>query len=165
MKEFFAVLALTLALGACAQPGDGYGPSQAAPGGTGLNRTTGGAGLDAVADAEGEQGSGKLAMTTPGVLAGGLVGVQIGKSLDEADVAYANRTAQRGFETAPTGQSVAWTNPDTGNRGTITPTRTYQMPGGQYCREFTHTVTVRGHTQEGIGTACRQPDGSWQIQN
>lgn len=33
-----------------------------------------------------------------------------------------------------------------------------------YCREYTQTFTVGGETQKGYGTACLQPDGSWEIQ-
>ncbi len=33
------------------------------------------------------------------------------------------------------------------------------------CREFTRTITIGGHRETGYGTACRQPDGSWQTQN
>lgn len=33
-----------------------------------------------------------------------------------------------------------------------------------YCREFTQTISIGGQLQKGIGTACLQPDGSWQIQ-
>ena len=32
-----------------------------------------------------------------------------------------------------------------------------------FCREFTSTITVGNRFQEGIGTACLNPDGSWQI--
>lgn len=32
-----------------------------------------------------------------------------------------------------------------------------------YCREYTNRVTVGGRVQESYGTACLQPDGSWQI--
>lgn len=32
-----------------------------------------------------------------------------------------------------------------------------------YCREYTRTVTVGGVAQNAYGTACMQPDGSWQI--
>ncbi len=35
----------------------------------------------------------------------------------------------------------------------------------EYCREYTKTVTVGGKTQEGFGTACLQPDGTWAIQS
>ncbi|HEY1096485.1 MAG TPA: hypothetical protein VGF14_04530 [Alphaproteobacteria bacterium] len=32
-----------------------------------------------------------------------------------------------------------------------------------FCREFTSNVNVGGRLQQGVGTACLNPDGSWQI--
>ena len=32
-----------------------------------------------------------------------------------------------------------------------------------YCREFTQTISIGGKIQQGYGTSCRQPDGSWKI--
>lgn len=32
-----------------------------------------------------------------------------------------------------------------------------------YCREYTKQVSVGGRVQEGYGTACMQPDGSWAV--
>jgi hypothetical protein len=43
------------------------------------------------------------------------------------------------------------------------PKPAYQASNGEYCREFTQTVSVGGRAQEAYGTACRQPDGSWRI--
>src|SRR5690349_14734659 len=164
MKNLVAVAALSLALTACAQPGQ-YG--SAPPGSIGLNKTTGGGLLGAAAGGlAGSQigkGSGNLAATAAGVLIGALVGSQAGASLDRADVAYANRTTQRTLEDVPAGHTNTWRNPDTGAAGTITPTHTYQTASGQYCREFQQSITVSGKTEEGVGTACRQPDGSWRI--
>jgi hypothetical protein len=34
---------------------------------------------------------------------------------------------------------------------------------GDFCREFTSMVTIGNRLQESIGTACLNPDGSWQI--
>ncbi|MPY70224.1 MAG: hypothetical protein GEU92_09055 [Alphaproteobacteria bacterium] len=31
-----------------------------------------------------------------------------------------------------------------------------------YCREYTETVVIGGQTHSAYGTACQQPDGSWQ---
>lgn len=45
----------------------------------------------------------------------------------------------------------------------VTPIRTTQQAGGQYCREYQQTVTVGGRTERAHGIACRQPDGSWKI--
>jgi len=47
----------------------------------------------------------------------------------------------------------------------MTPLKTYQRPSGQYCREYQQTIYVGGQQQQAYGTACRQPDGSWEIQN
>lgn len=36
---------------------------------------------------------------------------------------------------------------------------------GRYCREYQNRSTVGGRVQETYGTACMQPDGSWEIVN
>lgn len=98
-----------------------------------------------------------------GVILGGLIGGAIGDRMDAADRREAAETAQRAMETAPAGTSVAWNNPDSGNSGTVSPTRTYQSESGQYCREYHSTVTIDGEENKSYGTACRQPDGTWKI--
>lgn len=40
-----------------------------------------------------------------------------------------------------------------------------EVTGGDYCREYTQSLTIAGKTQKGYGTACLQPDGSWELQN
>jgi surface antigen len=110
------------------------------------------------------KGTGRTAAIIGGAILGGLFGSEVGKSLDKSDVAYMNQTQQRSLESAKSGQRSSWQNPDSGARGTITPTRTYES-NGEYCREFNQTITVGGKTEKGYGTACRQPDGSWQIVN
>ena len=100
-----------------------------------------------------------------GAAVGGLLGGATGNVLDQRDRRLAAETAARAFETAPTGSSVPWTNPDTGNSGSITPTRTWQEPSGQYCREYQQEVIVGGQKEQAYGVACRQPDGSWQIRS
>ena len=74
------------------------------------------------------------------------------------------KQAQQSLEYGRTGQSAGWQNPDSGNSGSFTPTRTYQQPGGQYCREYQQQIVVGGEKQTSYGTACRQPDGTWQVQ-
>jgi surface antigen len=98
-------------------------------------------------------------------LAGGLLGGAIGHRLDNKDKQMAAQAAANAFESNRTGQAAAWKNPDSGNSGTITPTKTYQAASGQYCREYRQEIIVGGEKQQAYGTACRQPDGSWQIQS
>ncbi len=99
-----------------------------------------------------------------GVLIGGLVGGAVGNALDQKDKEMAQQAAQRAFENSRSGESSAWQNPDSGNSGSITPTHTDQAPSGQYCREYEQDIVVGGQREKSYGTACRQPDGSWQIQ-
>ena len=100
-----------------------------------------------------------------GVLLGGLLGSEVGRSLDKADEAYLANNAQSTLETAPTGASSSWVNPDSGNSGSLTPTHTYATASGQPCREYHSTVTIDGQTEDVYGTACREPDGSWRFVN
>jgi len=107
-------------------------------------------------------GRGRVVATAVGAVAGAFLGGAIGQQLDQADKERAGRTYQAALESSPVGKTATWRNPDSGNCGSITPTRTFQN-GNQYCREYQQTVTVGGRQQQAYGTACRQPDGSWQI--
>ena len=99
-----------------------------------------------------------------GVIGGALIGGVVGNYLDDRDKKMAADSAHRALESAPSGQTVAWNNPDSGHSGTVTPVRTYQSQG-TYCREYQQTVTIDGKQERSYGTACRQPDGSWRIQS
>jgi len=147
------ILALTLLAG-CAT-GDSVGTKTVVGGATGA----------AAGGLIGAAAGGGAAGIIGGVLLGGLLGGAIGNALDQRDREYYNDTAQNTLESGRTGSTGSWQNPDSGNAGTMTPTRTYQSSSGQPCREFTTTVTVDGKTEEAYGTACRQADGSWQIVN
>lgn len=125
----------------------------------------GGGALGAWAGSTIGSGRGRVVATAVGAVAGALAGGWIGGQLDKADRERAERTYQQALEYSPVGKRAEWRNPDSGNSGTITPTKTFQNPQGQYCREFQQTIIVGGKKHQGYGTACRQPDGSWQIQS
>jgi surface antigen len=108
---------------------------------------------------------GNPAAIVASAVGGALLGGYVGHRLDDRDKRMAAEAAQRAFENGRTGEAIAWKNPDSGNSGTITPTQTYQIAGGQYCRRYTQDITVGGEKHETYGTACRQPDGSWSIQS
>jgi surface antigen len=152
VRAVAVVTVAALALGSCATIEDN---PKAAIGGLG-GATVGGL----IAAAAGGGGAGIAA----GVIGGALLGGLVGNYLDDRDKKMAADSAHRALETAPSGQSVAWNNPDSGHSGTVTPVRTYQS-GGTYCREYQQTVTIDGKPQQSYGTACRQPDGSWKIAN
>jgi surface antigen len=108
-------------------------------------------------------GTGNKVAIGAGVLAGGLIGNKVGKSMDCKDHQYHQETTQDALETQPTGQTSSWTNPDTGHSGKVTPTKTYTSSEGVPCREFTQTIYVDGEYEEVEGTACRQEDGTWKV--
>jgi surface antigen len=170
VKTFALISASALMLSACDNSFNSYG-NQTRPGvlggGSGFNKQEVGTVLGgiggAVAGAQFGKGDGRLVTTAIGALLGAGIGNSIGGSLDKADVAYNNRTAQTAFETGQSGQSLPWNNPKSGNSGVITPSNYYTGSNGQYCREFNQKITVGGKTESGYGTACRQPDGTWQI--
>lgn len=98
-----------------------------------------------------------------GTLAGAWLGNSVGKSLDEHDKMMIEHTTQSALENKPAGQSSSWSNPDSGNTGTVTPTKTYYASDkSEPCREYTSTVTIDGQLETITGTACRRPDGTWR---
>jgi surface antigen len=152
-KTVIAAMMIALLSAACA----GQGEKQTLG-------TLGGAALGGLLGSQFGSGRGKLAATGAGVLIGALVGSEIGRSMDKVDRMKANQAINTA-QAAPLGETIEWDNPNTGNYGTVTPVRDGTSSSGNYCREFQQTVTIGGKTEEAYGTACRQPDGSWQIVN
>lgn len=144
---------LALSLGACDASNEQIGTIVGAVGGA------------VVGDALGGRGTEKVILIAAGTLAGAWLGGSLGRKLDRADRQYMAASTQQSLETSKSGYESEWINPDSGNQGTVTPKAAYKNQDGQYCREFTQTVTIAGKTEEAYGTACRQPDGSWRIIN
>jgi surface antigen len=151
------ILALVLALTSCATMQEKTKENPKAVLGS-LGGAVLGGGIAAIA-------GGNAGVIVASAVAGGLIGGVIGHKLDERDKRMAAEAAQAAFENGRTGQASAWQNPDSGNSGSITPTRTYQLANGQYCREYHQTITVGGEGHQAYGTACRQSDGTWKIQS
>ncbi|MEQ8828344.1 MAG: RT0821/Lpp0805 family surface protein [Alphaproteobacteria bacterium] len=110
------------------------------------------------------KGDGKTAAIIGGAVIGLIAGNSIGSSMDASDRRCVSQTLER----VPDGQPVVWQDPNRHGTGypaqqSITPTRTWQTDNGRYCREYVTTGTIGRQVQEVYGTACRNPDGSWQI--
>ena len=101
-----AALVAALTLGACAT--ENAGSKQT--GGTILGAVAGG-----LAGSAFGRGEGRLVITGLGTLLGAYVGSDTGQSLDRADLIAAARTTQVTLESAPTGQTATWSNPDSGH--------------------------------------------------
>jgi surface antigen len=159
VKTVIALVAVTSLLAACDQ----------ANGGPQMNKQTvgalGGAAVGGILGSNVGKGKGNTAAIIGGTLLGAYLGSEIGSSLDNADRMMHSQTSQRAFETAQPGQSLPWNSSHSNASGMITPAGYYQTASGQYCREFSQTITVDGRTERGHGRACREPDGSWRIVN
>ena len=140
------LIAAALLLAACQTP-----PTQQQTG------TVVGGLLGGVLGSQMGRGGGKTAATVIGTLVGAALGGAVGRSMDDTDRL---KTAQA-LETARTGQSRTWTNPDTRATYTVTPTRTRETDAGP-CREYTVDARIDGQAEKVYGQACRQTDGSWR---
>lgn len=90
-----------------------------------------------------------------GAALGGITGYAAGRAMEEQDerrVAYALEA----------NRPVQWTNPHTGYEYQVEPTRTV-LQEGRECRQFRMLAEVDGNPEELYGTACRQPDGAWEV--
>ena len=105
-------------------------------------------------------GGGRVAAIAGGAVVGGFIGNRVGKSMDDKDKREAQAAARKA-ETAPVGEKVEWSNPDSGNNGTIEVTKEGTDSEGNLCREFTHTANVDGETETTKGMVCKRKDGKW----
>jgi surface antigen len=90
---------------------------------------------------------------------GGLAGGAIGKDLSSADQRAARAAEYKALEYGRTGTPVAWKSGS--NHGEVVPGASYRV-NAYTCRDFVHTLYVGTQQQSARGTACRQPNGSWQ---
>ncbi|MCE2927285.1 MAG: hypothetical protein LW823_06575 [Rickettsiales bacterium] len=113
-----------------------------------------------------------------GGAAGGIVGKQIGKGNGNTAAiitgavlgsavgsgAYQQHCEEESFASLPVGTPVRWEDSADDGYYQLTPMRDYRRQG-RYCREYQARATVGGRTQDTYGTACLEPDGSWEIVN
>lgn len=85
--------------------------------------------------------------------------------VSEADLAYARAAAADALERGGKGNSVPWSNPQTGVGGNITPLAAAYSEGGQSCRNFLASY-INGGAQAWLqGSACRSARGGWQVKD
>jgi surface antigen len=149
LKIGAAGLTLVLGLSGCAQ-----NPTQEDTG-----RVVGGI-LGGVIGSRFGEGSGKTAAVIGGALLGAYLGGEIGRSMDAND----RRRANDALEYNRDNQPATWTNPNSGVSYDVTPQRTYYQNDAP-CREYATKAIIGGKEEVVYGTACRQPDGSWQAAN
>jgi len=106
-------------------------------------------------------GTGKVFATVAGAVIGGIVGSEIGKSMDQQDRMLAQQAELAALDRGQSGVATPWRNPDNGRYGEVIPSKPYRR-SNQDCRDYRHTIYIDGRPQTMRGTACRNPDGTWQ---
>jgi len=72
-----------------------------------------------------------------------------------------HEAAQVAATRAPIGEQIIWREGSA--NGSVTAIREGTSTSGRYCREFLQEVSIGGRKEQAYGTACRQPDGSWEV--
>jgi surface antigen len=137
-----------------------YGISQGTCNRALLGKVLGGAAGAAIGSQIG-RGNGNTAAIIGGTILGVIVGGNIGQSMDRVDQGCVGQI----LEHAPDGRQIAWTDTNNGGRYRVTPDKPYQTSQGQYCRKYMTNAIIDGYDRQVYSTACRQPDGAWQMVN
>jgi len=116
-----------------------------------------GAAVGGLAGSQIGDGTGRLIAVAAGTFAGMVIGGEIGRTMDRAD----SLCIDQALEHAPDGSTIRWN--DDRHQYAVTPQKITQDANGRYCREYYMEADVQGQPQQVYGTACRQPDGSWQM--
>ncbi len=82
-------------------------------------------------------------------------------SLDDEDIRLAAATVQQSLETAPDQTTRSWSNPASGRRGSVTPTRTYLSANGLFCRDYVEEIAGKEEKGSFQNTACRDESERW----
>lgn len=146
-------LALALSLGACS-----WNESRSQTMGGVLGGIAG-----AVVGSKLGKGTGRGITTVLGATLGAMWGQDIAKGMSDSDKIFSQRTTQDTLEYGNPGEQATWSNPDSGNSGSVSADETYTNDDGEGCRQFETTVNVEGDTRTATGTACRNDNGEWQV--
>lgn len=154
-RALVVALAAALSLGACSTSSEGILTKENAG-------TVIGGVLGAAVGSQFGGGTGRIVAGVAGGVIGALIGREVGRSMSRSDREAANRAQERAHS-APVGQAVTWTNPETGHSGSVTPVSETRNAQGQRCRDYNGTIVVDGKREEARGLACQQSDGTWRF--
>lgn len=99
--------------------------------------------------------------TLIGAAVGTMLGYIVGNEMDKFDKQQLNYAYEKG----PSGQPVAWVNPDSGNSYQVVPQPAYTGGSNQFCRQAQIQAVIDGRQETTYSTACRNSQGQWVLQN
>jgi surface antigen len=79
----------------------------------------------------------------------------------DSDWEMLRETAQTVLNEKPDREQVNWSNPDTGNRGSIMALATFTHEGRTCRRAAMRNITFRGRDERAAYSLCQQADGDW----
>jgi hypothetical protein len=83
----------------------------------------------------------------------------------DGDLAYARAAASEVLRRGKKDASLAWENPKSGARGTVTPIASAHTDGGHTCQNFLASY-VNGSDEAWLeGEACKQREGAWEVRS
>ena len=99
---------------------------------------------------------------------GGWLGGELGEGLSNEDKQQAGTATQEALANNRAGESQAWSNPNTGASGEVTPGPVYQpksgAQAGKQCRQINVVAKpANGSVNRGKRTACRNANGEWEV--
>ncbi len=136
--------------------GGGHGLPDFVNGGTAIGAIAGGLIGNQFGD-----GRGRTLATIGGVLAGAVIGDRIYREIKARD----RHRMEQVMEETPSGRTVAWENPDTGDQYSVTPTEAFKNADRRDCRGYSTWVFVDGYEKQIEGIACRDRHGRWHFEN
>ena len=83
----------------------------------------------------------------------------------ESDLVFAKAAAQELLSKGGDDTSLAWENPQSGARGTVTPLAAAYGQSGFTCRDFLASYVRAGAESWLQGEACRLHHGKWEVRN
>lgn len=89
-----------------------------------------------------------------------------GSGISNDDAKYIEQASSKLYKTdnPVVGASEKWSNPGTGNSGTVTLTQVYEKDG-MPCRKLRHRISLKGQKdpQVYIFSRCRVKSGEWKL--
>ena len=89
--------------------------------------------------------------------------IKLSKSLDSEDLRRATAALSTALDPQGSGASVKWENPNSGAKGSFTPSGQAFPVEGKICRAFTGEI-YSGQDEEKLdGSACREKSDDWAL--
>jgi hypothetical protein len=81
----------------------------------------------------------------------------------DSDLAYARAAASELLRRGEKDASIAWENPRSGARGTVTPIASAYTSDGRICHDFLASYVTDSAQSWMQGEACKQQKGVWEV--